>query len=399
LTDTRRTFFFSRSFARSFTRAFPAAFLSAFLVAACAPALKPLPPKTEPGLALKPVSFNDLPGWKDGNQGAALGPLLKTCPLLNSGKSARDWRAVCDTAGRLERGDTAARQFFETRFTPHLATSKNGKDDGLFTGYFEATLRGSLKRSKRYWVPVYGPPQDLVSANLGDFDPEWKGRQIAGRIEGGRLRPYDSRARIDAGALDGRGLEVVWADDPVDVFFLHVQGSGRVIMDDGRTLRLGFAGRNGHAYKSIGYELVKMGVMEKDRVSMRSIRAWIKANPERGRALMASNPSYIFFRTLKHATDEGPVGSAGVALTPGRSLAVDRRFIPLGQPLWLDTTDPLDAAKPLRRMVIAQDTGAAIRGAVRGDLFWGFGETAARRAGAMKSRGRYYLLLPKGVTP
>ncbi|HER27389.1 MAG TPA: murein transglycosylase, partial [Rhodospirillales bacterium] len=275
----------------------------------------------------------------------------------------------------------------------------NGRPEGLFTGYFEMQLQGSWIKTGAYTTPIYERPSDNLVAKLADFDQDKTG-SVVGKVRGRRFVPYDSRAQINNGALADRGQEILWVDSPVDAFFLHVQGSGRVIMADGSIVRLGFAGRNGRPYKSIGGELIRRGEMTRERTSMQSIRAWLRAHPGQASQLMETNGSYIFFRVVAGAlkslpVDQGPVGAAGLALTPGRSLAVDRRFIPLGLPVWLDTTDPLNPGQPLRRLVVTQDTGSAIKGPVRGDLFWGFGEAAATRAGLMKQSGRYFLLLPK----
>ena len=383
------------------------------VLAACAPAAKPptvpLPaPPTPPALTLSPVAFAHLPGWRDDAHGQALAAFRRSCARLASrpageplngagiGGTGADWRLPCAAArGIGEDAHAVARHFFETWFTPYLALG-NGGPEGLFTGYYEAELRGSRTRRGPYQVPIYGRPGDLVSVDLGRFRRDWEGRHIAGRVVVGRLVPMESRAAIENGALAARGLEILWVDDPIDAFFLHVQGSGRVVMEDGGIVRLGFAGRNGHPYRAIGRALVERGIIPKDLISMQSIRTWLKAHPRQGARLMASNPSFVFFRAVK---GDGPTGAQGVALTPGRSLAVDRRFVPLGVPVWLDTTDPVDPSRPLRRLVVAQDTGGAIRGPVRGDLFWGFGAAAAERAGLMKQIGRYYLLLPKGTKP
>ena len=292
-----------------------------------------------------------------------------------------------------------ARHFFETRFQPYLATT-NGRPKGLFTGYFEMELKGSWLRKGPYTTPIYARPPELVEANLGAFSNNLKGERILGKVLGGRFVPFEDRGEIEAGSLSGRGLELIWVDSPIDAFFLHVQGSGRVLMDDGTIIRIGYAARNGHAYYSIGKELIKMGELRRERVSMQSIRAWLKNHPIQATELMAKNRSFIFFRIIEGALkslheQQGPVGAQGVLLTPGRSLAVDRRYIPLGIPIWLDTTDPVNISEPLRRLVIAQDTGSAIKGPVRGDLFWGFGSLAATKAGLMKQTGRYFLLLPK----
>lgn len=275
----------------------------------------------------------------------------------------------------------------------------------MFTGYYEPELRGSRTRGGRYTVPLYGRPADLVTVDLGQFRDELKGQRIVGRVRQGALRPYATRAEIEAGALhgikheDGGSLELVWVDDAVDAFFLQIQGSGRVVLEDGSVLRVGFAERNGHPYVAIGRELVAQGIMTREQVSMQSIREWLAANPDTAAELMNRNPSFVFFRTLPSSTspEDGPFGSEGVPLTPGRSLAVDRNFLPMGLPIWLEADDPINSGQRLRRLLIAQDTGGAIRGPVRGDVFWGFGADAAERAGRMRSAGRYWILLPRDV--
>ncbi len=306
----------------------------------------------------------------------------------------RDWLPICEAAAEVPPQDgSLVREFFEAWFTPFQVTN-NGGPDGLITGYYEAKLTGSRRRHGPYRYPIYGPPGDLVTADLGRFRPEWRGKALTGRVENGRFVPYHTRAEIKQGALSGKARPILWVDDPIDSFVLHIQGSGRVELDDGSVVHMGFAGRNGHSYRSVGRELIKRGALDKHSASMQGIRAWIKANPEEGAQLLDINPSYIFF---KHRNDsDGPVGAQGVPLTPGRSLAVDRVFIPYGVPVWLATTEPL-SEKPLRRLMVAQDTGGAIKGPVRGDFFWGYGETAAANAGRMKQTGQLWLLLPRGV--
>ncbi len=386
------------------------AVLGVLFLSSCAPGIMgtagPTPEApAKPALTLVKTSFDQVPGWADGRQDKALPAFLQSCSkwtALPTGRSlgpvggtVADWRAPCEEAKRLKGRDAAtARNFFEIRFTPYLAVD-NGEARGLFTGYYEAELRGSKRRGGPFQTPIYARPADLVTADLGAFRDEWKGDRISGRIEGGRLRPYPDRNRIEAGALRGRGLELLWVDDPIDAFFLHIQGSGRVRMTDGSVLRLGFAGKNGRPYHAIGRDLTASGAIPKEAISMGSIRAWLKDNPAQGRALMARNKSFIFFRKVAGG---GPIGAAGVALTPGRSLAVDPKYVSYGVPVWLDTQKPLERG-PLRRLVVAQDTGGAIKGPVRGDLFWGFGREAAALAGAMKSTGRAYFLLPKAVLP
>lgn len=369
--------------------------------AAVAPAL----PREKPAerLILAPVAFADLPGWGDDDLGQALPALARSCakleglppdrprdPDLKAAGTVADWRAICEAlpAG----GDAAAaRGFFERSFRPYRASDNDGAL-GLFTGYYEPELRGARARGGRFTVPLYGVPADLVQIDLGQFAPDLKGRSIAGRVERGRLRPYPDRAEIETAHLQGKGLEILWLDDAVDAFFLQVQGSGRVLLPGGGAVRVGFAGHNGRGFVPIGRLLIEGGKVPRERMSMQAIRDWLRANPGEAAELMRRNPRYVFFRELD---GEGPLGAEGVALTPGRSLAVDRRFVPLGVPLWLDTADP--DGRPLRRLMVAQDAGGAILGPVRGDVFFGAGEAALAQAGRMQSQGAYYLLLPKAA--
>ena len=351
---------------------------------------------------LKPVSFADLPGWAADRHAEALSALRRSCakPMRYPTRAGRgeerfgraeDWRSVCAEARRIAAGDHgAARAFFERRFRPYRVAGKDG-DTGLITGYYEPELAGARQSSDAYPVPLFTRPRDLVTVSLKDFGDAFGDERLAGKVEEGRLKPYYSRARIVDGALAGQGLEIVWVADPVEAFFLQIQGSGRVRLPDGEVLRLGYAATNGRPYTAIGRVLAARGELALEEVSLKSIRAWLRANPARQREILDRNESYVFFRELR---GEGPIGTQGGALTPGRSLAVDRRLLPLGAPLWIDTPDPLDPENPIRRLVVAQDTGGAIRGAVRGDLFWGAGEEAEERAGRMRSPGRYYVLLP-----
>ncbi|TCS64875.1 murein transglycosylase A [Varunaivibrio sulfuroxidans] len=390
-------------------------------LAGCAAAVPPPPPPPAklpppslpstqlPRLQLTASGFGRLAGW--GDDGAVrdalaafrvscakiltLPPtqsLMRGAPPVLPGARAGDWAKPCRAARDTPLAKVPARRFFETWFTPYLV-SLGGRSEGLFTGYYEAELHGSSHRHGRYRYPVYGLPTDLVTADLAQFSSHLPKRKLYGRVKNGRFVPYYTRGAIDNGALKGKARVLLWVDDPVDAFFLHVQGSGRVRMDDGSVVRLGFAGRNGHRYRSIGKVLIGRGEMTADRASMASIRAWVKARPKKGRALLAQNPSYIFFK--KTSGDGGPIGALGVPLTPGRSLAVDRHFIPMGMPIWLETTHAKIKGRLFRRLMIAQDTGGAITGAVRGDVFFGFGTAAARLAGSMKDSGRYYLLLPR----
>ena len=349
------------------------------------PPAAPVAPQTAT-LSLIPARFADLPGWASDQHAAGLLALQRSCVKV-TGRSPQEWfggnelsgrvahwQQICDASYRIGFDDRAARRFFEEYFQPYRAV--NGSTDvGLFTGYYEPVLRGSWHPYGPYTVPIYRLPPEAALAN-------------------GRAAPLPSRAQIDTGALSGRGLELLWVDDPADAFFLHVQGSGQVEMTDGSRVRVGFAGKNGHPYFPIGAELVRMGEVPQERMSMQAIRSWLATHPRQAPGLMAKNASYVFFRLID---GEGPIGAQGVPLLPARSMAVDPSFVPYGAPLWIDTTDPIVTGAPLRRLVVAQDTGTAIKGPIRGDLFWGSGEDACARAGSMKQPGRLFLLLPKAA--
>ncbi|WP_240475011.1 murein transglycosylase A [Terasakiella pusilla] len=356
---------------------------------------------------LVPVSFAALPGWSADTVFDAIPALRKSCKTFGRkpndraigpngiGGTAGDWKSLCTQVYSLPDGDHAkARSFFEANFQPYLVSDIADDDKpaaGLFTGYYEAGLRGAYRQSGPYQTPLYKRPDDLVLVGLGEFKSQWNGKRLAGRLENGQLVPYASRSEIETGKLRGKNLELVWVDDPVDAFFLHIQGSGRVQFADGSTMRVGYDGHNGHDYTSIGRILIDRGEVSKEDMSMQAIRQWLATHPQKGQELMRENASFIFFRELK---DEGPVGAQGVALTPGRSLAIDKRYMPLGVPMWLYTfTDPV-STDPISRLVVTQDTGGAIKGVVRGDVFWGFGKEAAERAGKMKEPGSYFALLP-----
>ena len=386
------------------------ALLAAVLAAGALWYLTRAPPPVSDRLLLHRATFTDLHGWDDDHQSAAIVSLGLSCaPLLaradayavgpdGIGGTAAEWRTACEAvAGLAPDDDGAARRFLEAHFVPLRATN-NGEAEGLFTGYYEPELRGRRVLEGDDAVPLYATPPDLVTVDLGAFRESLKNERIAGRVIDGRLEPFPDRAAIEGGALAGRGLEIAWVDDPIDAFFLHIQGSGRITLDDGSTMRVGYAGQNGHSYLAIGRELVASGELDSETVSLQTIRAWLRAHPDRAPVVMATNRSYIFFRELDEA---GPVGAQGVVLTPRRSLAVDRRFLPLGAPVWLDATAPSAEAEGadvvLRQLMVAQDTGGAIRGPVRGDVFWGHGREAEEVAGRMKHRGRYYLLLPVAV--
>lgn len=366
----------------------------------------------QPQVQFSPIAYEQLSGWRDDNPAAAVEAFRRSCEKLLGrpgstmigahaiyGK-ADDWRMACQAADRVGEEPSAqeARQFFEAWFQP-FEVSADGKTDGLFTGYYEPLLNGSKKRAGDYKVPLYHPPDDLVRVDLGRFDPDLKGRSIRGRIEGQDFIPYHSRDDIVKGALADRELELVWVDDEIEKFFLQIQGSGQVQLDDGTVIRVGYAEQNGLPYRAIGRDLIEIGALSPEEVSLQSIRDWLIAHPSEAKNIMARNKSYIFFQeNTELDASEGPLGAQNVPLTAGRSLAVDPRHIPLGAPLWLDATAPWpDGERPLRRLVIAQDTGGAIKGPVRGDVFWGAGEQAESIAGHMKSEGRFFVLVPRAA--
>ena len=352
------------------------------------------------------VKFADLPGWADDEVGRAIPAFLRSCRKLrrmgdeervgrtDTGGLAADWRRACERADRVPPADhAAARAFFEGEFVPFLA-SNNDDPVGRFTGYYEPLLHGSRRRHGKYQVPLHRRPADLVTVELSKFLSDGRGRRLAGRIVDRKLEPFDTRADIVGGSLAGKKLELIWVDDAVDAFFVQVQGSGRVKLDTGETVRIGYAATNGHRYTAIGRVLIAEGHLTRESVSMQSIRAYLEANPKRADEVMNKNASYVFFELIE---GDGPYGSQGVVLTDERSIAIDRNYIPQSAPLWLDTVAPIagvEGEKPLRRLVIAQDTGGAILGPVRGDVYWGGDDAAADVAGRMKSVGRYFLLLP-----
>jgi len=345
---------------------------------------------------LKPVSWWQLPGWRDDDLTLAWPAWLQSCRGLRGNPA---WSGVCQAAMQMpalpDSGEIRA--FLEQQFQAWQISQSEGGTEGLVTGYYEPLLRGSRYPTARYRYPLYGPPDDMLVVDLAAIYPELKSLRLRGRLQGNKVVPYWSRAEIEAGAAPVRGKEVLWVDDPVELFFLQVQGSGRVRLEnarsDGDMVRVGYADQNGHPYRSIGKWLIEKGEIAADKASMQGIKEWGRKNPERLPELLNANPSYVFFRELP-SQGAGPLGALGVPLTNERSIAVDPRGIPLGAPVWLATTRP-NAKEALNRLVLAQDTGSAIRGNVRADFFWGFGEEAGRLAGAMKQKGRMWVLLPR----
>ena len=364
------------------------------LITACAAA-----PEKDAALVLKPVPFSNLSGWARDDIGAVLPALKSSCgrilkkpagaafgPIEEAG-SYGDWQAPCRALTQTQNPRAVIEQYFQ----PYEARA-GAEAEGLFTGYYEATLRGARTKYGPYRYPLYARSDDLVMVQLGDFREDLKGRRIAGRVVGGSLKPYEDRTQIVNGQWPHNDKVLVWVDNPVDAFFVQIQGSGVVELAEGGVMRIGYAGQNGHAYYAIGRELIKREHLTKDNVSMQSIREWLETNPDEADEIMNTNKSYVFF---KESEKDGAIGGEGVVLTAERSLAIDRSKVPYGVPIYVDIDPPLDGEQGLQRLMVAQDTGGAIRGAVRGDVFWGYGERAEHMAGHMKSKGRIWLLLPK----
>lgn len=393
-------------------------FLILALAGCATPALPPgtqgssAPTKTlvdpsAPRAMLQVTDFAALPGWQADPMQAAWPAFLLSCRALQSNSA---WSEVCGAAyamGEPSKSDPrAVRRFFETWFKPYHVTTPSGTDGGVITGYFEPELNGSRVREAPYLTPLYGVPDDLITVDLADVYPELKGMTLRGRLEDHRLVAYPSRSELVKGGA-AHAKELVWVDDPIAAFFLQVQGSGRVQLHEGNKpteiIRLAYADQNGRPYKSIGRWLVDQGELSLDQVSMQSIRMWGESHPDRLQELLDVNPSYVFFREQPLSDPAvGPMGSLGVPLTPGRSIAVDSRLVPLGAPVFLATTEP-GSGHPMRLLTIAQDTGGAIKTApdrpVRADLFWGYGREAGDQAGRMKEQGRMWVLLPLTVHP
>ncbi len=427
----------------------PAFAVSLATLAGCAvQPTKPAPPAT-PLMTLSAVTFDALPGWQQDHAAEAVPPFLTGCARMNQeqlggsgdtlarGGAAYNWKAACNAAQAVPAGDDqAARAFFQAQFQPY-AVLNNGSPDGLFTGYYEPEVRGARSPGAGYDVPIYSRPYDLVVVDLQAFaDPFATGhvsgrvqagqlvpiaaapaagkqalvpvdvdlslfpeaartKRVVGRVQDGHIVPYYDRGEIVGGALASKRMELIWVADRVDAFFLQIQGSGRILLPDHRVARVTYNGQNGRPYVAVGRVLADQGQIPLEQVTMQSIRAWLDAHPTEAAGIMDQNPSYVFFREVNGLKPEqGPPGALGAALTPGRSIAVDKGFIPLGAPVWLDTTDPLDGSK-LQRLMLAQDLGGAIRGPVRADVFFGWGPDAEARAGRMRQPGHQYILLPK----
>ncbi|WP_426341280.1 murein transglycosylase A [Pseudoduganella sp. S-14] len=339
-----------------------------------------------------PARFSDLPGWDRDDLRAAWPAFMLSCSKLASGA---DWKEPCAIAKTVDANSQAAiRLFFESFFDPHQVVAPDGSNTGLITGYYEPLLRGARKKGGPYKTPLYKVPDDMVIIDVGSVYPELAGKRVRGRLKGKRVVPYPAREEISRTGLPGN--ELLWVDDSVEAFFLEVQGSGRVQLPDGDTVRVAYADQNGRPYQSIGKWLVQQGELTTEQATAQGIKAWIDGHPTRQQELFNANPSYVFFKEEKLPDPKvGPKGTLNVPLTPQRSVAIDRSQLPLGAPVYLNTTLPGDDELPLQRLMLAQDTGGAIKGAIRLDLFFGFGSEAADFAGRMKQRGSIWVLLPK----
>ncbi|MEO8754582.1 MAG: MltA domain-containing protein [Casimicrobiaceae bacterium] len=358
-----------------------------------------------PRAVFTPAAWSDLPGYAADPVAAAWPAFVVGCrALLANPKTQPLWQAPCTAGAAIDGTNSdAVRAFFATHFSPYRIAAQDGSDTGLVTGYYEPLLAGSRTRTSQFAISLYAPPDDLLTIDLGDLYPELKDKRVRGRVDGRKVVPYWTRAELERGAPSLAGKSLVYVSDPVEAFFLEIQGSGRIELTDGSVIRLNYADQNGHPYRSIGRVLSDRGELALERTSMQNIRAWAKANPDKLRALLDENPSYVFFREVAAAPPgsldakiDGPLGSLGVPLLAGRTIAVDPRAIPLGAPVFLATTMPSTDTR-LTRLTLAQDTGGAIRGAVRADFFWGFGRDAGREAGRMRQQGRMWLLWPKGA--
>jgi membrane-bound lytic murein transglycosylase A len=361
-----------------------------------APVPPPAPPAVEYRGKLEPGSWAQLPDWGNEALHPSLDAFTRSCAVLAMQDA---WKAACEAALAIPAGASEREigLYCETHFEPYRVLNADDTDTGMITGYYEPLLHGSRKRTHRFRYPIYGSPPDLLTIDLSTVHPDLKYKRLRGRLEGNRVVPYLSRADIDADPAPLKGLEIAWVDDPIDLFFLHIQGSGQVELPGGERIRVGYADQNGHPFRSLGALLIRRGEITPDRASMQGIKEWAKRHTHKLKQFLDANPSYVFFRPLSNELP-GPIGALGVPLTAERSIAVDPRVIPLGVPVYLATTWP-NTTEPLERLMVAQDTGGAINGAVRADFYWGSGDAAGALAGRMRQVGRMWVLLPKGYKP
>jgi membrane-bound lytic murein transglycosylase A len=373
-------------------------------LAACNTPKKPAPPVVSPppvasvAIPSAPYAASDwahLPDWQNTELSASFSALGMSCRAL---KNKAAWQTICSNAAQLFQPDDASlHQFFEANFSPYQVLNADGSAQGLITGYYEPKLLGSRVKTARFRYPVYGVPDDLLTIDLSEVYPQLKDLRLRGRVQGKRVVPYFARADIESGKANLAGRELFWVENAVELFFLQIQGSGRIALPDGTNVKIGYAEQNGQPYSSIGKKLVEMGELKLEQASMQGIKLWGEQHPEKLPALLAMNPSFVFFRELPDQASN-PLGALGVPLTEAYSIAVDPRSIPLGSPVFLSSTFP-NSNEPLNRLMLAQDTGGAIKGAVRADFFWGYGDEAGQQAGRMKQSGQLWVLFPKGFEP
>jgi len=341
---------------------------------------------------LKPVDWKQIDGFYQDDLVQAWQAWLIGCETL---KKRTEWQSVCEVAASIKKPTNAVvRAYFEQHFSPFQATNVDGTDTGMVTGYYMPLLRGSREKSDKYHYPIYARPDDLITVDLAEVYPELSNKRVRGRLIENRLVPYYSRAEIEQQPTSLQGKELLWVDDIIDLFFLQIQGSGIVQLENGEQIPVGYADQNGHGYQSIGRLLVERGELTLDKASMQGIKDWARDNPNKLQELLNSNPSYVFFRELP-AGLPGPIGALGVPILAERTVAIDPKHIPLEPPIFLSTTYP-NGSEPHQRLMMAQDTGGAIKGGVRADFYWGAGADAGRKAGAMKQSGKIWVFLPKG---
>jgi membrane-bound lytic murein transglycosylase A len=370
----------------------------------CQTAPPPVPlPAPRQGAVFTPVDWGALPGWREDRLTAAWPALVIGCRrLVASARTQATWQRPCAAALTVDGNDgDAVRAYFEAHFRPLRVAGADGASAGLVTGYYEPELAGSRTPTPEFDVPLYAVPDDLLIVDLAALYPELKDKRVRGRLDGRRVVPYWPRADIASGKAPLAGRALAYVADPLDAFFVQVQGSGRVALPDGSAMRIGYADQNGHPYRSIARVLIERGELTLEGASKQAIEDWGRAHAAALPALLDENPSYVFFREVAppaagslEAEIDGPIGALGVPLLAERTIAVDPRVIPLGAPVFLATTAP-QSSLPLNRLTLAQDTGGAIRGAVRADYFWGFGAAAGQRAGQMRQDGRMWLLWPR----
>jgi membrane-bound lytic murein transglycosylase A len=344
---------------------------------------------------LRAAQWPDLPGWYQDSLLAAWPAWLASCTKIGHQSL---WNAVCRVALSVPQDDLLAqRRYWEQHFLPWRLMKSDGGERGLVTGYYEPILRGSRKPSARYNEPVFGPPDDLIIVELAQLYPQLKTMRLRGRIQGRKLTPFYSRAQWAEQKVLRKSQALLWVDDPIDLFFMEIQGSGQVELDDGSRIRLGYADQNGHPFRSIGRWLIQNNELASGQASMQNIKRWAASRPQRLSTLLNVNPSLVFFRELP-VEGTGPPGALGVPLTPQRSIAIDPTILPLGAPVWLDTTWP-NESRPLQQLMLAQDTGGAIKGAIRADFYWGSGNEAGAWAGKMSQGAQQWVIMPRSFRP